>query len=45
MTELAYREAVLKPMTWEEFPPAGAEVFRAIKTSGVGEASWLTASA
>ena len=31
---LAFTEAVLKPMTWEEFPPAGAEEFRAIKTSG-----------
>jgi haloalkane dehalogenase len=35
---LAFTEAVLKPMTWEEFPPEGAEVFRAIKTPGVGEA-------
>ncbi|WP_206795241.1 alpha/beta fold hydrolase [Amycolatopsis sp. MtRt-6] len=34
---LAFTEAVLKPMTWEEFPPAGAEVFRAIKTPGLGE--------
>jgi haloalkane dehalogenase len=34
---LALTEAVVKPMTWEEFPPAGAEVFRAIKTPGVGE--------
>ncbi|MFG1640863.1 alpha/beta fold hydrolase [Amycolatopsis sp. NPDC049252] len=34
---LAFTEAILKPMTWEEFPPAGAEVFRAIKTPGVGE--------
>lgn len=32
---LAFTEAVLKPMTWEEFPPAGAEVFRAIKAPGV----------
>ncbi|MEU5266127.1 alpha/beta fold hydrolase [Amycolatopsis sp. NPDC021455] len=31
---LAFTEAVVKPMTWEEFPPAGAEVFRAIKASG-----------
>ncbi|WP_326943430.1 alpha/beta fold hydrolase [Amycolatopsis sp. NBC_01307] len=30
---LAFTEAILKPMTWEEFPPAGAEVFRTIKTS------------
>ncbi len=34
---LAFTEAVVKPMTWEEFPPAGAELFRAIKTPGVGE--------
>ncbi|MEV7094010.1 alpha/beta fold hydrolase [Amycolatopsis sp. NPDC051045] len=34
---LAFTEAVLKPMSWEEFPPAGAELFRAIKTPGVGE--------
>jgi haloalkane dehalogenase len=34
---LAFTEAVLKPMTWEEFPPVGAEVFRAVKTPGVGE--------
>ncbi|MEV6648160.1 haloalkane dehalogenase [Amycolatopsis sp. NPDC051371] len=34
---LAFTEAVLKPMTWEEFPPVGAEVFRAIKTPGIGE--------
>ena len=34
---LAFTEAVLKPMTWEEFPPAGAELFRALKTPGVGE--------
>jgi haloalkane dehalogenase len=32
---LAFTEAVLKPMTWEEFPPAGAEVFRALKAPGV----------
>lgn len=31
---LAFTEAVVKPMTWEEFPPAGAEVFRAIKDGG-----------
>ncbi|MEU7791010.1 alpha/beta fold hydrolase [Amycolatopsis sp. NPDC049159] len=34
---LAFTEAVLKPMSWAEFPPAGAEVFRALKTPGVGE--------
>lgn len=34
---LAFTEAVLKPMTWEEFPPAGAEVFRALKTPGAAD--------
>ncbi|WP_328450847.1 alpha/beta fold hydrolase [Amycolatopsis sp. NBC_00438] len=34
---LAFTEAILKPMTWEEFPPAGADLFREIKTPGVGE--------
>lgn len=32
---LVFTEAVLKPMTWEEFPPAGAAVFRALKEPGV----------
>jgi len=34
---LAFTEAVVKPMTWEEFPTAGADLFRALKTPGVGE--------
>ncbi|WP_284742153.1 haloalkane dehalogenase [Amycolatopsis sp. RTGN1] len=34
---LAFTEAVLKPMTWEEFPPPGAEVFRALKTPGAAD--------
>ncbi|MBE1502222.1 haloalkane dehalogenase [Amycolatopsis lexingtonensis] len=34
---LVFTEAVLKPMTWEEFPPVGREVFRALKTPGAGE--------
>jgi haloalkane dehalogenase len=34
---LAFTEAVVKPMSWAEFPPDGAELFRAIKTPGVGE--------
>jgi haloalkane dehalogenase len=34
---LVFTEAILKPMSWDEFPSAGAEVFRAIKTPGVGE--------
>ncbi|WP_410589718.1 alpha/beta fold hydrolase [Amycolatopsis sp. lyj-23] len=39
---LAFTEAVLKPMTWEEFPPAGAEVFRAIKSAGEFPAEFLS---
>ncbi|MEA5366872.1 alpha/beta fold hydrolase [Amycolatopsis sp., V23-08] len=31
---LAFTEAVLKPMSWTEFPPEGAAVFREIKKSG-----------
>ncbi|MEV4054646.1 alpha/beta fold hydrolase [Amycolatopsis sp. NPDC049688] len=38
---LAFTEAVLKPMTWEEFPPAGAEVFRAIKAADELPAGFL----
>ncbi|MFB9476013.1 haloalkane dehalogenase [Nonomuraea salmonea] len=30
-------EAVIKPMTWEEFPEGGRDLFRAIKTPGTGE--------
>ncbi|MCK2219388.1 haloalkane dehalogenase [Actinomadura sp. ATCC 31491] len=38
---IAFTEAVIKPMTWEEFPEGGRELFRAIKTDGVGEAMML----
>ncbi|MGW4059734.1 alpha/beta fold hydrolase [Amycolatopsis sp. NPDC004747] len=41
---LAFTEAVLKPMTWEEFPPAGAELFRALKTPGLGSPSSRSSS-
>ncbi|WP_084965838.1 haloalkane dehalogenase [Thermoactinospora rubra] len=34
---IAFTEAIVKPMTWEEFPDGGRELFRAIKTEGVGE--------
>lgn len=34
---IAFTEAIVKPMTWAEFPPPAAEMFRAIKTEGVGE--------
>ncbi|MEW9551041.1 haloalkane dehalogenase [Nonomuraea sp. NPDC050783] len=38
---IAFTEAVVKPMAWEELPEGGREVFRAIKTDGVGEAMML----
>ncbi|MGW4800999.1 haloalkane dehalogenase [Nonomuraea sp. NPDC004297] len=38
---IAFTEAIVKPMTWEEFPEGGRELFRAIKTEGVGEAMML----
>ncbi|WP_336215333.1 haloalkane dehalogenase [Nonomuraea sp. LPB2021202275-12-8] len=34
---IAVTETIVKPMTWEEFPEGGRELFRAIKTAGVGE--------
>ncbi|WP_327316793.1 haloalkane dehalogenase [Streptomyces sp. NBC_01235] len=38
---IAFTETIVKPMTWEEFPDGGRELFRAIKTEGVGEAMLL----
>ncbi|MCA2224970.1 haloalkane dehalogenase [Nonomuraea aurantiaca] len=38
---IAFTETIVKPMTWEEFPEGGRELFRAIKTEGVGEAMIL----
>jgi haloalkane dehalogenase len=38
---LAFMETIVKPMTWEEFPDGGRELFRAIKTPGVGEKMML----
>ncbi|MGW4638421.1 haloalkane dehalogenase [Sphaerisporangium sp. NPDC004334] len=38
---IAFTEAIVKPMSWEEFPEGGRELFRAIKTSGVGEVMML----
>jgi haloalkane dehalogenase len=35
---IAFTEAIVKPMSWEEFPEGGRDLFRAIKTPGVGEA-------
>src|SRR3954470_2197042 len=38
---IAFTETIVKPMAWEEFPEGGRELFRAIKTDGVGEAMIL----
>ncbi|MFI7705302.1 haloalkane dehalogenase [Nonomuraea sp. NPDC049480] len=38
---IAFTEAIVKPMTWEEFPEGGRDLFRAIKTEGVGESMIL----
>ncbi|WP_442810249.1 haloalkane dehalogenase [Streptomyces sp. W16] len=34
---IAFTETIVKPMSWAEFPEGGRELFRAIKTDGVGE--------
>ncbi|MEV4601931.1 haloalkane dehalogenase [Amycolatopsis sp. NPDC049253] len=34
---VAFTETIVKPLTWAEFPAAGRELFRALKTPGVGE--------
>ncbi|MGY0061901.1 haloalkane dehalogenase [Streptomyces sp. LZ34] len=38
---IAFTETIVKPMAWEEFPEGGRELFRAIKTDGIGEAMIL----
>ncbi|WP_431923247.1 haloalkane dehalogenase [Amycolatopsis tucumanensis] len=38
---IAVTETIVKPMSWDEFPDAGAEIFRALKTPGVGEKMML----
>ncbi|HEX4787782.1 MAG TPA: haloalkane dehalogenase [Actinospica sp.] len=38
---IAFTETIVKPMSWEEFPAGGRELFSAIKTEGVGEAMIL----
>ena len=38
---VAFTETIVKPMTWQEFPEGGREVFQALKTVGVGEAMIL----
>lgn len=34
---VAVFETFLRPMTWSDFAPAGAELFRALRTPGIGE--------
>lgn len=34
---VALTEAILKPLSWAEFPEAGRDLWRAIRTDGVGE--------
>ncbi len=34
---IAFMEAIVKPLTWDEWPPAAREVFRGFRTPGVGE--------
>ena len=38
---VAFTETIVKPMSWEEFPEAGRDLFRALKTPGVGETMML----
>jgi haloalkane dehalogenase len=38
---IAFTETIVKPMSWEEFPEAGRDLFRALKTPGVGETMML----
>jgi haloalkane dehalogenase len=38
---VAFTETIVKPMTWQEFPEGGRELFRAIMTAEVGEAMLL----
>ncbi|MFG6196898.1 haloalkane dehalogenase [Nonomuraea sp. JJY05] len=38
---IAFTEAIVKPMRWDELPKDGRDLFRAIKTEGVGESMIL----
>jgi haloalkane dehalogenase len=38
---VAFTETIVRPMSWEEFPAAGRDLFRALKTPGVGEEMML----
>ncbi|MBN6039951.1 haloalkane dehalogenase [Amycolatopsis sp. 195334CR] len=42
---IAFTETIVKPMSWAEFPEAGRELFRAIKTPGAGEELMLERNA
>ncbi|WP_054812571.1 haloalkane dehalogenase [Nocardia arizonensis] len=41
---VAFTEAIVKPMSWEEFPEAGRDLWRAIRTDGAGESLFLDES-
>ena len=38
---VAFTETIVKPMSWQEFPEGGRDLFRALKTPEVGEAMML----
>lgn len=42
---VAFTETILKPMSWQEFPEGGREMFRSIKTPGIGESMILDENA
>lgn len=42
---IAFTETIVKPMSWQEFPEGGRELFRSIKTPGTGEAMMLEQNA
>jgi haloalkane dehalogenase len=42
---IAFTETIVKPMSWQEFPEAGRELFRSIKAPGTGEAMMLDQNA
>ncbi len=42
---IAFTETIVKPMSWQEFPEGGRELFRSIKAEGTGEAMMLDQNA
>jgi haloalkane dehalogenase len=42
---IAFTETIVKPMSWQEFPEAGRELFRSIKAPETGEAMMLDQNA